>query len=83
MRLFLVVVALICFGSLNYLSFHPFSHQCSDCFLPYGWPMPFWHDGGFAGGAGWYAGGLVVDILVVVVSVMLILFLGKHRPKAE
>jgi hypothetical protein len=30
------------------------SPLCSDCFRPHGFPFHYYHDGGFAGGQGWF-----------------------------
>ena len=46
--------------------------RCADCFEPHGWPFTSWHDGGFAGGAGWVpigvAGDFVVCALVAIIG---------------
>ena len=71
MRLWVVFVALACFGGMNYLDFYR-RPECYDCNLLYGWPIPFWHIGGFGGSQGFYVKGLAIDLLLltaVVVSV--------------
>jgi hypothetical protein len=45
---------------------------CADCFFPYGLPFTLYHDGGFAGGAGFVWGGLAVDIGCVLVVALLV-----------
>jgi hypothetical protein len=40
--------------------------MCADCFFPYGLPFTLYHDGGFAGGAGFVWGGLAADIACVL-----------------
>jgi hypothetical protein len=45
---------------------------CADCFFPYGLPFTLYHDGGFAGGAGFVWVGLAADIACVVGIALLI-----------
>jgi hypothetical protein len=40
---------------------------CADCFLPHGIPFTFFHEGGYAGGAGFVWKGVVGDSLVILV----------------
>jgi hypothetical protein len=45
---------------------------CADCFFPYGLPFTLYHDGGFAGGAGFVWGGLAADIACVLGLALLV-----------
>jgi len=40
---------------------------CSDCFLRHGLPFTFYHEGGFAGGAGFVWSGVAGDIVAMVI----------------
>jgi hypothetical protein len=40
---------------------------CADCFFPYGFPFTLYHDGGYAGGAGFVWRGIVADSLVLMI----------------
>jgi hypothetical protein len=54
------------FGFANNLSlWRPAT--CADCFFPYGFPFTFYHDGGYAGGAGFVWRGIVADSLILVI----------------
>jgi hypothetical protein len=47
-----------------------FSRQvtCADCFFPYGVPFTIYHEGGFAGGAGFNTIGIVADVAILVIA---------------
>ena len=53
------------FAIINYRHFHRLKN-CADCFFPYGWPYTIYHDGGYAGGAGFVWTGVVADLLIVI-----------------
>ena len=44
---------------------------CADCFFPYGLPFTLYHDGGFAGGAGFVWKGLAGDVACVLAVALL------------
>ena len=46
--------------------------MCADCFFPYGLPFTLYHEGGYAGGAGFVWGGLAADVGCVVVVALLV-----------
>ena len=53
------------FGLINYLHFHR-PESCDDCFFPYGLPFTMYHEGGFAGGAGFVWLGLAGDLAAML-----------------
>ncbi len=42
--------------------------MCSDCFAPHGFPFAFFHEGGFAGGAGWIWRGVQWDVGIMLAA---------------
>lgn len=48
------------------------SPKCSDCFRPYGFPFRYYHEGGFAGGAGWVKENVAKELAaIILVSLVL------------
>jgi hypothetical protein len=46
--------------------------MCADCFFPYGLPFTLYHEGGYAGGAGFVWGGLAADVGCVLGVALLV-----------
>lgn len=46
--------------------------MCADCFLPYGLPFTFYHEGGYAGGEGFVWSGLAADVGCVLGLTLLV-----------
>jgi|SRR5579862_7155352 len=74
-------------GIANILHFRR-TATCADCFLPHGIPFTFFHEGGYAGGAGFIWKGVVGDSLVILVLSIFFgwvwnkLALGRSRQQA-
>jgi hypothetical protein len=77
----------ISIGELVRLNYHQLSlgPGCDDCFFPYGEPLTFFREGGFAGGGGIVWTGLIGDLFAgfagAIVIAWLLDWLWKHtRP---
>jgi len=46
--------------------------RCSDCFAPHGIPFTFFHEGGFAGGAGFVWTGILGNSIVVILAALVL-----------
>jgi hypothetical protein len=77
-----VLLSVCIFGIINYRHFHRVQ-QCDDCSFPYGLPFTIYHEGGYAGGAGFNWPGLVGDlILTVLVGIAIGWIMKKIFPAA-
>lgn len=54
------------FAAANVVHFYR-PATCFDCFFPYGVPFTMYHEGGFAGGAGYEPRGIAAAVLLVVI----------------
>ena len=77
-----VLLSACIFGIINYRHYHRPQH-CVDCFFPYGVPFTIYHQGGYAGGAGFVWPGLVGDlILMILLGIAIGWILKKVFPAA-
>lgn len=60
-----LLVSVCIFAIINYRHFHRI-RSCDDCFFPYGVPFTIYHEGGFAGGAGFVWPGLAGDLALML-----------------
>ena len=47
-------------------------YTCYDCFEPHGFPFAYRQDGGYGGGAAFHLGGMIGDLLVLLLLTTLI-----------
>jgi hypothetical protein len=56
---------------------HP--RDCVDCFAPHGFPFTYGHDGGLRGGAEFYRGWMIADIVFVLMITAIIAWAWGRR----
>jgi hypothetical protein len=61
-----LLVSACLFAIINYRNFHR-PQDCDDCSFPYGVPFTIYHEGGYGGGVGFVWGGLVGDVVLMLV----------------
>ena len=64
-----LLLATVLFVAIN---LHQPDPGCDDCFASHGRPFPYYHEGGFGGGAGYAWPGIVADASIVILLAFLI-----------
>ncbi len=68
------------FGIANVLHFNR-RITCWDCFFPYGVPFTMYHEGGYAGGAGFVWSGIAANLSIVVALAAMATALWHYIPR--
>lgn len=62
----------VVFFAVNVLHYYTHPVTCADCFFPHGVPFHLYHEGGFVGGDAIMWGGLLADVVIVMVTAALV-----------